>query len=65
MVAVAPLLVLGHLLGYITGVVLAGLVEVDHRGDCMPVPGKVPPEINRLGEVEDAETHRLEEVACN
>ncbi len=58
MVAVAHSLVHGQLLGHNTGVVLAGFVEADHRGEHMLVPRQVLPEIHRLGEVEDAETHR-------
>ncbi len=59
MVAVAHLLVLRHFLGHDTGVVLADLVDADHRGERMLVPGQVSHEIHRLGEVEDAETHHL------
>jgi hypothetical protein len=58
MVAVARLLVCGQLLGHNTGVVLVCPVEADHRGECMPVSGHVLPEIHRLGEVADVETHR-------
>jgi hypothetical protein len=57
MVAVAPLLVCGQLLGHDTGVVLAGFVEADHWGERMLVPGQVLSEIQRLGEVEDVEAH--------